>query len=340
MDDIEQAKSRLSFWRDKFKEIEERKVRNGGLLKRQEWWEREYYETPYLTFASDEYLEQRFFDHFHNQVRLTAEGKIAPRPDFADGGGLIAPLFSHMMLEFGARGLGLPAANEKAFQQLNKYFEDGEPTGVRLFRGLPEQLDDVVVKFGKHRHLKPMLLHGKLRLTPAEFYQNSELVEAMKDRETERWFHHPKFDLILAGKSHFTINGIDAEIEDGFFKFVVSCPNYVLWSACKDIDRRLPDDFSADSALVVRKPHVFISRLKHGAKRIWPTTPTWGGEVKYYDPCSFADIRSRPETIKHFSYFYQREWRFCAFPDEESMPTEPLEISIGSLEDIAELVTI
>lgn len=340
MNNIESAKLRLSFWEEKFKEIEDRKFKNGGLLKRQEWWEREYYETPYLTFASKKYLEQRFFDHFHNQVRLTAEGKIAPRPDFADGDGLIAPLFSHMMLEFGARGLGLPAANEKAFQQIKKYFEDGEPTGVRLFRGFPEKLEDVIVKFGKHRHLRSMLLHGNLRLTPAEFYQNTELVEAMRDLETERWFHDPKFDLILAGKRHVTINGIDSEIEDGFFKFVVSCPNYVLWSACKDIDRRLPDDFSADSALIIRKPHAFISRLMQGVKKIWPKTPTWGGEIKYYDPCSFAAMRNRPETIKHFSYLYQREWRFCAFPDEEGMPTEPLEISIGSLEDVAELVTI
>jgi hypothetical protein len=61
MNELEQAKSRLSLWRDRFQEIEERAKQNGGLLRRQEWWEREYFETPYLTFASNEYLEQRFF---------------------------------------------------------------------------------------------------------------------------------------------------------------------------------------------------------------------------------------------------------------------------------------
>jgi hypothetical protein len=338
--DIEQAKTRLSMWKDKLREIEHRKANNGGMLKRQEWWEREYFETPYLTFASNDYLEQRFFDHFHNQLRLTAEGKIAPRPDFADGGGLIAPLFSHMMLEFGARGLGLPVVNEKAFRQLDKYFEDGEPTGVQLFRGLPETLDDVIVKFGKRQHLKPMLEHGKLRLSPAEFYQSSGLVEAMKDQETERWFHDPQFDLILAGKSNFKIKGVDTKIQDGFLKFSINCPNYLLWSACKDIDRRLPDDFCADAAIIIRNPLIFSSRLKQEATRIWPKSPTWCGDVKYYDPCSFADIKRRPETIKHFSYLYQREWRFCAFPDEDMMPKEPLEISIGSIKDIADLVTL
>lgn len=340
MIELEQAKSRLSLWRERFQETERRRKQNDGLLKRQEWWEREYFKTPYLTFASNAYLEQRFFDHFHNQVRLTGEGKIAPRKDFADGAGLIAPLFVHMMLEFDARGLGLPAANEKARQQFDRYFENGEPTGVRLFRGFPEELEGVIVKFGKYRHLKPMFEHGKLRLTPAEFYQKAGLAEVMRDRETEREFHDPKFDLILAGKDHVHINGTTAKIEDGFFKFVMSCPNYVLWSSCKDIDRRLPDDFGADTAVIIRRPDEFSSRLAKAVAKVWPTVPVWSGDIKYYDPCSFVGMKQRPETIKHFSYLYQREWRFCAFPNEGQMPKEPLNLNIGSLEDIADMVTL
>lgn len=245
-----------------------------------------------------------------------------------------------MMLEFGARGLGLPAVSEKARQQLDKYFKNGEPTGVRLFRGFPEKLEGLIVKFGKYRHLKPMLEHGKLRLTPAEFYQRAGLAEAMTDRETERWFHDPKFDLILAGKDHFHLNGMTAKIEDGFFKFVVTCPNYLLWSACKDIDRRLPDDFEADTAVIIRRPDEFSSRLTKAVKKGWPTVPVWCGDVKYYDPCSFVDMKRRPEIIKNFSYLYQREWRFCAFPNEGQMPEEPLNFTIGSLEDIADIVML
>ena len=185
-----------------------------------------------------------------------------------------------------------------------------------------------------------MIEHGNLRLTPADFYQKTELADAMRDRETERWFHDPKFDLILSGKDHFHINGIAVKIKDGFFKFVVSCPNYVLWSACKDIDRRLPDDFGADTAVIIRRTDEFSSRLTKAVKKVWPTVPVWCGDVKYYDPCSFVDMKRRPETIKHFSYLYQREWRFCAFPNNGQMPEEPLELTIGSLEDIADMVTL
>jgi hypothetical protein len=330
----------LSFWRAKFDEFEAKSKRNDGFLKRQEWWERQYCETPYLAFATDKYIEQRFFDHFHNTVCLTSDGGMALRPDFAEDSGLIAPLFSHLMLEFQARGLGLPSATERARDQLHKYFVNGTPTGVKLFKNLPQQLNDVIVKFGKKRHLEPMLKRGEIRITPANFYENTLLLEAMQDFETRRWFHQPMFDQILAGNSRFQLNGIEVELEDGFFKFSVSCPNYVLWSACNDIDRRLPDDFEADAALIIRKPRTFTEHLSRKVKELWPRAPTWFGDVKYYDPCSFVGMKLRPETIKHFSYLYQREWRFCAFPNEEEMPKEPLIVSIGPLGDIAEIVTL
>lgn len=185
-----------------------------------------------------------------------------------------------------------------------------------------------------------MLSQGRMRLTPANFYSNGSLVKAMQDLETERWFHDPQFNLALKGQKTVTFGGHEIELEDGFFKIPYSCPEYLLWSACNDIDRRLPDDFSADAALIIKSPQKFAGRLKQHVMKSFPNTPTWFGNVTYYDPCSFVDMKRRPETIKHFSFLYQQEWRFCTFPPEDRMPNEPVEISIGSLDDIAELLTL
>ncbi|WP_427238361.1 hypothetical protein [Bacillus altitudinis] len=335
-----QAKSRLQFWKKEFDKIEEKRKRNSDNLTRQEWWEREYYETPYLTFARDSYLEERFFDHFHNIVRLTAEGQIAPREDFAEPSGLIAPLFSHLKLEFSARGKGLPKVRDPIRDQLGKYFVNGTPTGVRLFRDLPETIGNVIVKFGKKNHLENMINKGAVRLTPADFYNNGDLIEAMQDLETERWFHDPKFGHIISGKSIINYQGVDRQIEDGFLKYSISCPNYLLWSACKDIDRRLPDDFQADAAVIIKEPNKFINLISNKTREIWPRAKIYNGDVKYYDPCSYVDAKRRPATIKHFKFLYQREWRFCAFPSVDDMPNEPMIVELGSLGDIAELVTL
>lgn len=338
--DIASAEARISYWTNKFYEIEsKRKLK--GKLKKQEWWEREYYQSPYLTFASDRYIESRFIDHFHNNVRITSQGEIAPRIDFADDSGLIGPIFSHLLLEIRMRG-GLPddvvcSANK----ELDKYFENGVPIGVRLFKEFPETLANVIVKFGKRQHLEPMIRKGEMRLTPASYYKRGSLVKAMRDLETERWFHDPRYDCILQGKNTFPLNGRDVDIEDGFLKFVISCPDYLLWSACEDIDRRLPTDFDgADSALIIRDIQEFSSRISRQLKKVLAGTINWSENVKYYDPCSFVDMKKRPETIKHFSFLYQREWRFCAFSPEGVIGDEPFPISIGSLSDIADLVTL
>lgn len=48
----------------------------------------------------------------------------------------------------------------------------------------------------------------------------------------------------------------------------------------------------------------------------------------------------KPVHLKHFQFAYQREWRLCAFPTINQMPTEAFNIEIGSVSDIAELVAV
>lgn len=339
-DQARQAKSRLQFWRNRINIIEEKIRRNEGTLKVYEWWERMYCETPYLTFARDSYIEERFYDHFHNMVRLTADGQIVLRKDFAEPPGLIAPIFYHLKIELSARGKDIPKTTDAIEHQLGKYFSSGTPTGVKLFKNLPETIENVIVKFGKKNHLERMINKGELRLTPADFYNDNKLAIGMQDIETERWFHDPKFDYVLAGKTKLNYKGVSKEIEDGFLKYSVHCPNYLLWSACKDIDRRIPDDFDSNAAVIIKDPNKFINRLSDKAREIWPKAKIYNGDVEYYDPCSSTYAKRRPATIKHFKFLYQQEWRFCVFPREEDMPTEPRQVVLGALGDIAELVTL
>jgi hypothetical protein len=105
-----------------------------GALPRSDWWRYEYCQTPYLMLASNEYLAERWLDQYHNNVRLTATGQVAPREDFADEKGMFGPLFSHLTMELSTRS-GIPTELiSEGNEILGKYFAKGEPTGVRLFR--------------------------------------------------------------------------------------------------------------------------------------------------------------------------------------------------------------
>jgi hypothetical protein len=316
-------------------------IESTGSLPRSDWWRYEYCQTPYLMVASNEYLAQRWIDQYHNNCRLTAAGQLAPRQDFADASGMYGPLFTHLTMEYQTRG-GIPdAVVAEGSSQLDKYFRKGEPTGIRLFQDYPETIDNVIVKFGKKEHIEAMLATGEVRVTPSSFYSRGSLLKAMRDLESEREFHVPVFNAVLAGKTHATIQGgFRGEIIDGFVKERVECPNYVLWCACRDIDRRMPDDFEADTALIIRSPNAFAARFHQKLKTMWPGIKASYGPVQYYDPCSFTHRKVKPVHLKHFSFSYQREWRFSAFPIASQMPEEPFTTNLGSLTDIADLVTL
>jgi hypothetical protein len=43
---------------------------------------------------------------------------------------------------------------------------------------------------------------------------------------------------------------------------------------------------------------------------------------------------------KHFGYSYQAEYRFCWFPIDPVPELAPVDLSIGSLLDLADLITL
>ncbi|ELT50872.1 hypothetical protein [Brucella intermedia] len=110
--------------------------------------------------------------------------------------------------------------------------------------------------------------------------------------------------------------------------------------AVRDIDRRMPDDFKADAALIIRKPDVFASRFGSGLRKVWPGVKIKVGPVTYYDPCSFVHRKEKPVHLKHFQFAYQREWRLCAFPTASQMPKAAFNIALGALSDIADMVAL
>jgi len=146
---LEQIQFRLQYWSSKAEEYVAQSKRNNGTLKQQQWWELEYFRTPYLTAASDGFLRQRFIDHFHNCARLTKEGRISIVPLDTHDGSLIMPLISHLNLEISARGGIRGEWLEQANVEIDKYFENRPTRGEQLLKGMPVNISGVVVKFAE-----------------------------------------------------------------------------------------------------------------------------------------------------------------------------------------------
>jgi hypothetical protein len=152
----------------------------------------------------------------------------------------------------------------------------------------------------------------------------------------------PTFRERLEGKDFIEFQGHKVVFGNDDIAIPVICRDYFLFSLCDHIYYRMPTDFNADAALVIRDPALFAQRVvSHFLVR---RRPEWGplyGPVTYYDPYRDYTKVSVPEMAKHFGYAYQREVRI-AFRSKQRIRGNlaPEFLKIGSLRDCAELIAV
>lgn len=252
-------------------------------------------------------------------------------------------VFTHMLEEYGSRINNIPPADvvQSACVPLNKYFEHGTPIGVTMFARYKVPDTPILVKYGKKQFLEPMIKAGNLRLSNAEYYNNTDFLDAIRDDETTRNFFIPTYKERLAGKSFVDYENHRIEFNDNDIVLPLKVDDYYLFSLCEKIHYRMPTDFSADAAIIIRDPALFTQRLISTFLARFPEWEPLEGKVTYYDPYRDYTKFRIPEMAKHFGYAYQKEIRI-AFRSRRSITTKlvPLDLSIGPMTDYADLVTL
>lgn len=309
-----------------------------GRLSRHETWRHAYLAHPYLLGASEERIAERFRNIFMNVMELSPQGQLTPVP-FSETDEYIQ-VFTHMLEEYGARG-GQPPNDviEAARIPLLKYFERGTPVGVRLFEGYTAPTTPVIVKYGKRQFLEPMFKSGELRLANARLYNDSQFLNAVRDDETSRTFFIPTYKERIAGETHCMLEGHRVEYRDDDLMIPLVFEDYYLFSLCEKIHCRMPTDFEADAAIVIRDPIRFKQRLISTFLAQFPNWEPLEGRVTYYDPYRDYSKFKIPEMAKHFGYAYQKEVRVVFRPRQQpKVPLEPLYLTIGSMADYADFL--
>jgi hypothetical protein len=331
-------RDRLRFIEDRCDAFANQMERNGGRLKRHEAWRHDYLSFPYLVGAPDERLARRFREVFFNTTELNPGAKIVPLPvEAADS---YAAKFTHLLEEYGARNGGLPlAVVGEARKPIVAYFENGEPIAVRMFKGYTPPSSRFLVKYGRREFLEPMLYTGQLRICPASYYNDAAHNVAIKEDEIHRTFYIPTFRERLQGIHHIDFRGHRIEFGDDDIVLPIVAPDYFLYSLCDHIYYRIPTDFGADAALIIREPDLFAQRLISSCLARWPDWAPAYGPVTYYDPYrDYKKVRVH-EMSKHFGYGYQREVRIVLRPKHEHPAgLQPEFLDIGAMTDYADLV--
>lgn len=334
--DLGTMRSRLRILDRHRREYERRRAEGGGSLPRSDWWRFEYACDPYLLGCPDDRLALRFHDVMTNQTELGREGLIGLLPvDDANG---FMRKFTHLLEEYGLRG-GLPVWRDIPRQDVD-YFADGGPIAARIFDGYEEPAGPILVKYGRREFVEPMLREGRIRISPASYYGDASHSDAVRDDEVSRIFCIPTWRERLDGRTYTEIHGHRVDYRDDDVVLPLVVPDYHLYSLCDQIYYRMPTDFDADAAVVIRDPVTFTQRVISAFLALHPGTEALEGPVTYYDPYLDYTKFKVPEMAKHFGYAYQREVRIAFRPRRRpSKPLEPVFLQIGSMEDYADLLS-
>lgn len=336
----ESRNATYQWFKHRERELRSEMEKNGGKLPRHQFWRYQYYTYPYLLLETDEAIRERFVDVLANTVDLSPEG-IVPTP-LMQNDGRFGRVFTELIEETNSRGILTPDVVAEATAPIRAYFANGEPLGLRMFGDRQHIPGQWLVKYSKNKFVQDMHKFGRFRIAPASEYAKPSHIKAVKDLETARDLRLPALKDILEGRESLSIQGVEIRIRNGIVPIQLNIEDYYLFSTCKEIDRKLPTDFEADAALIIKDRPKFVERLKSALLQIHGDWDFFESEVYYYDP--YRDVPKdmrKLEFWKSFSYAYQKEHRCVLKPNrrlDEKTKLEPIFVEIGPLDEISEVV--
>lgn len=273
-------------------------------------------------------------------MTLTMDGLIGML-DIATHGSEAIERFTHYLEECGIRGEPLTMGNNPdALKAIvpNLSGELGQRAAAAI-KAAEKTSESQLVKFGQSKYLKPLLEEGKLRIQPASSFSDPKHNNAVGDDEVARTFKmainsEELLEIITKHGLPREAAGQDSlEIKIEYFSdYWVTCFGAVPTP-------RMAVDFAADSMLAIYDLREFRRRTRNAFRKATDYHSMKDGPVKYFDPyLPNCDFRAIP-LIKPFKYYYQNEYRFFWLPTKPTVKLEFIEIEMGSIADISELIT-
>lgn len=307
-----------------------------AMIPRHQLCRRKYEANPYMRHLSSSELEARIIDISNLLMILAPNGKVSvvTGKNFNED---MWVKYTHALAEMERRYGSFPNGFTNGFFKKAELVTPTFPTPPRSKSAIDAVGGFVagrLYKFSKRKYIEELFNNGSLRVAPASYYNDPSLNSAIRDDE-----------LVFNGavsvglKSHVKLG---APINSfGRLEYSVKArTNYYVSCFASNYTYREFDDFCADACLVIKEPRTFIKRIMKAGAEIFSGYNGFSGAVKYLDPvvCDFTKIN--PSFSKHFKYAYQNEYRFVWAPEEPRMLLDPVSLEMGSLSDIAEVITI
>ncbi|MDH2917434.1 MAG: hypothetical protein PXX77_11240 [Gallionella sp.] len=311
-------------------------------MPRHEVWRKMYRENRYCRHLNQNELNQRVRDIVINMLRLTPEVKIG-LPHLEQAGMKAMEIWTHVLEEMALRhgpypnGFTRDILHSEPFPNLVGELGT-KAVSVLASRGL--RSGEVFIKFGKAEHMRSLVERGALRVQSASYYATPSHNGAIKDDELS-------LPLSLALSRDDIIKVVlnpqdvpDGPIEQRLDVTYNTGTDYWLYSVSSAVEPRLFVDFQADSCVIIKDRDRFQRLLALQGAAKFPNTSHRHGEAVYIDPLRPSTVKIDVPMSKHFRYEYQCEYRFVWRPVKPMANLSYVDLELGSLEGIAELVVL
>lgn len=306
-----------------------------------ERWRREYRKVRYAQHLSRPELNKRIRDMFMNMLRVTPEAKLGVFP--VEGGtGVLWEKWTHVLEEMVLRYGPYPRGFDRDILHNEPFPNFASELAGKAAKRMAElylKPGSVLIKLGRKDHMEQLFSEGGLRLQPATFYSKPELNQAVRDDEMTIPL---SFVLDREQLRKLVINPDEVPDDAPQQRLDVefrSTADFWLYCVSRSIEPRLFVDFKAEACVVIKNPGEFARRLREGALAA-TGTPMTEAKAVYVDPLLPTSPKIYVPFSKPFGYMYQDEYRFCWVPNPPVAKLEHLDIKIGSLTDIADLIVI
>lgn len=307
-----------------------------------EAWQRAYRAEPYARHLSRSELNKRIRDIVLNMLRVTPEAKIGVFPVDAPTG-IWWEKWTHALEEMSFRYGPYPAGFDRDVlhsEPFPDFASELAKKSASRMAALGLQQGKVLIKLGQKKWMRQLIERGQLRLTPASFYSRPELNQAVRDDEMTL-----PMSLSLTREQLLKIvsnpQDVPADVHQQRLDIEFATgADFWLYCLTRSVEPRLFVDFNADACVVIRNVGEFAYRLRKAANRATGGATARSGRADYVDPLLPTSAKIFIPLSKPFGYAYQDEYRFCWMPKQAVERLEPVDIVLGPLGDIADLIEL
>lgn len=310
-----------------------------------EAWKFGYRVRPYLENTSASDLVQRASDILRNMSTLTPEGKfgLVTEPALR---AFWEQKFDELALEHYRRNSPL----ERNIDPNSIPFNRSALHLVRANSDLASyvKMTGIYCRFGREEFMRNLFERGELRLSPASSFRTIEGDIARQDDELVLTTIVTPYDFDLGTISPGFRSAVPRR---GWYSIEHRKPSdHYLYCMTIGFDFRYFVDFGfagtpARSCVVIKDQDEFDRRLRTAVRKELKGWAVFIQPARYVDPYFVHEVlpgaRSENFLYKNFRFLYQKELRLVAVPPRGyAGPLNPVMIRLGSLEGLADLLTI